>query len=120
MNFIKLPSGNAINTEKVVWAVEIDGSTRYRLEGDLEDYSAEPGMLLETFLNLLQPKSAVITPILELRVPEVGEAVMFRWEGSNRHGVICGRDDENQKVGISSHGVHFQYDLPTGYTVEVQ
>jgi hypothetical protein len=117
--FITLPSGTRMNTSKIIsYRKEDNGVAIFTTEGP---FMAPESMTLEQMDALLSPpQSAVVSPILELRLPRRGEAVCFQWEEKQRHGIVQSFEVEDDKILIISDGESFQYDLPSAFTVKLQ
>jgi len=110
MNLVKLPSGNVINAEKILWAVDAQGEIRYRLEGDSDDYVREPNMALDDFLALLHGP-AIVDSLVNLDKLKPGSPCQFTYEGRVKHGVIDRIDHSSSEayISLSSGGDGFTY-----------
>lgn len=118
--FITLPSRLRVNASHILSYREVFGATKQTVEIEiLGSPSFHEDMTAEQLDNLLQPSSPIVSPVVELRLPKVGEPVMFLWDGHQKHGIVTDHNEDDQKVVVSSHGVDFQYDLPTGYIIDL-
>lgn len=123
--FVTLKSGCRINVAHIVqysaflpnpeklW-IEVSSG----VEGENEKVEDMTATDLDALLSA--SSSPIVSPVLELRIPNIGDAVMFDWHGTNRHGVVFAHHEDDQKLVITSHGEDYQYDLPTGYIIKIQ
>jgi hypothetical protein len=124
--FITLPSGKRVNAADIIqycphykdeerlW-MEIRSSVEGENEG-LEE------MTPEHMDRLLRPP-AVASTILDLRLPKVGDPVMFHLNGQDKHGivesVVRGDNQSYTIVDVSSGGEMFRYWPDSGDTIKI-
>lgn len=117
-NFITLPSGLRINTAHIILVRKHPDAERViQISIVGGDKWMEEVISLEEWDALLQPQGTpIVSPILELRIPKVGEAVSFSYLDSIRHGVVSKitNGEPTFLVTISSSGETFQYWPDTG------
>lgn len=124
-NFITLPSGLRVNTAHILEYRETEPGKTVITQNVVMKYS-DGSPYMESITEdmtaaeldaLLQPQGTpIVSPVLELRIPKVGEAVSFSYLDSIRHGVVSKitNGEPTFLVTISSSGETFQYWPDTG------
>lgn len=114
MNLRHLPSGTVINADHLLWACEVEGSTRYQLVSETE-HTVERGLRLDDFLERVNPEqSPIVDPVINLDKLKPGAACCFSGaDGNIQHGFIehFGVDHATPYVSGTSHGDRFVKDL---------
>lgn len=122
MNFVTLPSGLRANTAHIIHYGQSEHEGQIKLILTDEQTPWLETMTPEHMDRLLRPP-AVASTILDLRLPKVGDPVMFHLNGQDKHGIVEKVDrGDNQSytiVDISSGGEMFRYWPDSGDTIKI-